>query len=93
MDVAAWPIPALVDRALATYVEWRETKDAVADTYAWWCVAPGGEAAARFAAYLAALDQEQAAAGVYAESINELERRLSDSDSDQRTERRTTLGF
>jgi hypothetical protein len=32
----------------------------------------------RVAAYLAALDEEQAAAGDYAEPINELERRLWD---------------
>ncbi len=76
MDTAAWPIPALVDHVLATYVEWRQTTDAVADTYGRWCVAPAVEEAARFAAYLAALDQEQTAAGVYAESISELERRL-----------------
>jgi hypothetical protein len=39
-DTAVWPIPALGDRVLATYVEWRETTDAVADTYELWCVAP-----------------------------------------------------
>ena len=83
VDTAVWPVPALADRALAMYVKWRETTDAVADTYGQWCVAPAVEEAPRFAAYLAALDQEQAAAGVYAESINELERRLWDSDPDR----------
>lgn len=92
MDTAAWPIPALVDGVLGMYVEWREATDAVADTYGRWCVAPGGEEAARFAAYLAALDREQSAAGVYAESINELERQLWDSDSDRGSEPRTMLG-
>ena len=58
---------------LAAYAEWRETTDAVAHTYGRWCVAPAVEEAATFAAYLAALDQEQTAAGVYAESIGELE--------------------
>lgn len=80
MDTAARPVAELVDRTLATYVEWRQTTDAVTDTYGRWCVAPAVEEAPRFAAYLAALDQEQAAAGVYAESISELERRLLDSD-------------
>ena len=78
VDTAGWPIPALVDHALATYVEWRESADAIADSYRRWSVAPAGERAPRFAAYIAALDQEQAAAGVYAESISELERRLPD---------------
>lgn len=92
MDTAAWPIPALVDRALATYVEWRQTTDAVTDTYRRWCVAPAGQQPTRFAAYLAALDQEQAAAGVYAESINELELRLPDSDPDHSPEPRSQSG-
>jgi hypothetical protein len=80
LDAAAWPIPALVDRVLDMYVDWRETTNSVANTYRWWCLAPAVEEAARFAAYLAALDQEQTAAGVYAESITELERWLWGSD-------------
>ena len=77
METAACPIPALVDHVLAAYVEWRETTDAIANTYARWCVAPGGE---------------EAAAGVYSESINELERRLWDSDLDRGSQPRTMLG-
>ena len=92
MDTAACPIPALVDHVLATYVEWRETTDAVANTYARWCVAPVVGEAARFAANLAALDQEQTAAGVYAKSISGLERRLPDSDSDRGAEPRAAPG-
>lgn len=80
VDTAPWPIPALVDRVLVTYVEWRETTGVVADTYGRWCVAERCEAAPRFAAYIAALDQEETAAGIYAGSIRELERRLPDSD-------------
>jgi hypothetical protein len=67
---------------LDVYVEWREITDAVADTYARWCVAPAVEEAPRFAAYMAALDQEETAAAMYAESISELERWLPDSDPD-----------
>jgi hypothetical protein len=37
---AGRPIAALVDRMLAMYVDWRESTDAVADTYGRWCVAP-----------------------------------------------------
>ena len=64
VNTAAWPIPALVDRVLATYVEWRETTDAVADTHGRSCVAPTGEQAPRFAAYTAAFDQEETAAAI-----------------------------
>ena len=78
--MTAWPIPTLIDRALDTYVEWRETTDTVADTYERWCAAPASDEATRFAAYMAALDQEQTAAGMCAESISELERWLPDSD-------------
>jgi hypothetical protein len=80
VDTAARPIPALVDRVLVTYVEWRETHGRVAETYGRWSVAPAMEEAVRFAAYLTALAQGQTAAGVYAESISELERRLWGSD-------------
>ena len=45
-----------------------------------------------FAAYIAALDQEQTAAAMYAESISELERRLPDSDPDRGSELRATSG-
>lgn len=84
VDTAPWPIPALVDRVLVRYVEWREASRAVADTYRRWCVAQRCDGAPRFAAYIAALDQEETAAGTYAESIRELERRLRDLDSDRR---------
>ena len=45
-----------------------------------------------FAAYIAALDQEQTAAAMYAESISELERWLPDSDPDRGSEPRATSG-
>ena len=79
VDLAAWPIPGLIDRVLGTHIEWHETTDAVAESYRRWCAAPAVEETARFAAYLAALDQEQTAAGVYANSLSELERWLPDS--------------
>ena len=69
-----------------------ETTDAVADAYGRWCVAPADEESTRFAAYLAALDQEQTAAGVYGESISELERSLRNSDPDQGPEPRAASG-
>jgi hypothetical protein len=66
----------LVDEALATYIDWRDDERAVADAYGRWSNASGAEKNLRFTAYNAALDQEEAAARVYAESIRELERWL-----------------
>jgi hypothetical protein len=73
---ALTPPAVLVDEALATYIDWREGERGVADAYARWSEAPAAEENRRFAAYTAALDQEEAAAKVYAESIGELERWL-----------------
>ena len=44
------------------------------------------------AAYVAALDQEQTAAGIDAGSISELERRLWDSDPGRESEPRSQSG-
>jgi len=71
-DARAWPVGALVDEMLAMYVEWREHADTVATAYACWCVAPPDERTARFVAYLATLDQEQASAKDYADTIRDL---------------------
>jgi hypothetical protein len=79
LDTTAWPVPALIDRVFAGYAEWREATDAVADAYRRWWVAPASEEAARFEAYMAALDREQTAAGMCAESISEFERWPPDS--------------
>ena len=68
--------PALLDDALATYMKWRETTDAIAESYGRWSVAPAAERAPRFAAYVAALDQEQTAAAMYAESIIQVPSRV-----------------
>jgi hypothetical protein len=92
LDTTAWPIPSLIDRALATYVDWRETADAVTDTYRRWCAAPATEEATRFAAHMTALDQEQTAAGMCAESISEFERWLPDWDPDRGSEPRAAPG-
>jgi hypothetical protein len=76
---------------LATYVEWRETTDAVADTYEGWSVALAMQEAVRFAAYAAALEKERTAAAVYAKSISELERWLPDPDPGRGSEPRAAL--
>ncbi|HUA46706.1 MAG TPA: hypothetical protein VMA77_15850 [Solirubrobacteraceae bacterium] len=71
-DGRASSVEALVDEMVVMYVEWREHADTVADAYARWCAAPPEEGTARFAAYLATLDQEQAAASGYADTISDL---------------------
>jgi hypothetical protein len=68
-------VEALLDRALTCYSDWREREDAVADAYGQWSAAlDSSEEALRFCTYIAALDQEAAAAAVYADSIRELDR-------------------
>jgi hypothetical protein len=79
-DTAAEPTPAPVLRVVDTYLAWRQTTDAVADTYERWSAAPATEEAARFAAYTAALDQAETAAAAYAEWFGVLERRRPDSN-------------
>ena len=65
---------ALVDEAMERYVEWREECAAVEDAYANWTHAPREAAELPFAAYSAALDREQSAAGVYGRAIDRLAR-------------------
>ena len=74
--VGAWSIAGLVDQMLDTYVEWREHAALVADAYVCWCDASASEGTSRFAAYLVALDQEQAAACKHQEAVSRLHARL-----------------
>jgi hypothetical protein len=74
VDTGAWPASALVEHALAMFVEWREDAAAVAQTYAQWRAAPLPERSWRFAVYTAALDQEENSARAYAQSISQPER-------------------
>jgi hypothetical protein len=62
------------------YVDWRESARAVADAYARLSVASGPDRALWFAAYTAALDQEQNTAAAYAEAVTDVERWLQRSD-------------
>jgi hypothetical protein len=64
----------LIDEAIRAYVGWREECIAVWDTYRLWANAEASDAALAFAAYLAALDREERASGVYAQ----LSRRVGD---------------
>jgi hypothetical protein len=60
------PPEELIDEMLACYAEWREEVATVDETYRRWCVAPNAERDLYFGVYLAALDQEESAAMLYA---------------------------
>lgn len=67
---------ALVDDMLLRYVEWREEMSAATDAYRAWVTAALETRTSRFAAYQAALDQEESAARSYARAVQKLERLL-----------------
>jgi hypothetical protein len=67
----------LVDEVIERYVAWREECEAVTAGYEAWSSGAEGERTIRFAAYTVALDREECAAGLYAESIGRLRRLLS----------------
>jgi hypothetical protein len=73
---SSWPAVMMLDGLLDGYVDWRESADAVADAYARWSFARGLERSLRFAAYVAAIDREQQAAGAYADAVEDVERWL-----------------
>ena len=60
----------LVDVAINSYVDWREQSLAVAEAYELWTDAPHSRRPLAFAAYQAALDQEELAARQYASAID-----------------------
>ncbi len=66
----------LVDEAIERYVAWREECEAARAGYEAWSGATGTERVLRFAAFNAALDREECAAGLYAASIRRLSRFL-----------------
>ena len=56
----------LVDRLIEAYVSWREACLRVSDAYGSWASETGPGATSAFAGYMAALEQEERAAEVYA---------------------------
>jgi hypothetical protein len=60
---------ALIDAAVDSYVDWREESAAVRRAYRRWAGAAPGDRSGAFAAYLAALDQEERAGARYAQVI------------------------
>jgi hypothetical protein len=64
----------LRDEIIDLYLDWREEATAVADAYALWADATAGDKAARFVAFTAAIDREEAAARSYADALAKGER-------------------
>ena len=74
----------LVDRLIDAYVSWREACLRVSDAYAFWTSETGGDATFAFGSYMAALDQEEQAAEVYAGLARRAGRHLgADPDPDE----------
>jgi hypothetical protein len=67
-------IDGLVDELLACYIDWRHDAATVRDAYREWSAESGAQSPLRFAAYMAALDQEQASAERYALLLGKVER-------------------
>ena len=62
-------LDSAVDDAVLGYAEWRHASAAVRDAYAQWDSAARADYTCAHGAYLAAVDQEQAAANAYADLI------------------------
>ena len=67
------PLADHVDEAFDLYTAWREDAAHAAAAYRRWASAAEDEKRRRFAAYHAAVDQEEASAGDYAHAVCELE--------------------
>jgi hypothetical protein len=66
----------LVDEMLGCYLDWRHDAAAAAEACRLWSAVSGGDEALRFAAYMAALDQEESSAFRYALVSREVESAL-----------------
>ena len=64
----------LRDEIIDLYLGWREEAAAAAEAYALWADATADDKAARFAAFTAAIDREEAAARSYADVLASGER-------------------
>lgn len=64
---------ALVDEMLAYYIDWRQDARAAAEAYGAWSCASSEDEERRFCAYMAALDQEESSASIYAAVVKEVQ--------------------
>jgi hypothetical protein len=69
-----------VDRLMAAYVSWREANLRVSDAYGSWTSGTGQGGASAFRWYMAALDQEERAAEVYAGLVRRVGRLAPSKD-------------
>ena len=67
------PHPSLVDAAIAAYIRWHEECADTRQAYERWLGAAKSDRRRASYAYAAAIDREEAAAGVYADAMRELE--------------------
>jgi hypothetical protein len=74
-DLLAGPMSRLVDEMLDRYAEWRDDAAGVHAAYIEWSGAPAYARAWRFSVYMAALEQEESSAKMYAAIIRELDNR------------------
>jgi len=65
--------PDQVDDAIGAYIRWREACAHVREAYDNWTGAAKTDRMLASCAYIAALDREETAAGVYAEAMTRLE--------------------
>jgi len=72
--VSAQIRPEVVDRLIDLYCDWRMECSQVRTAYAQFTAAPPEERALAYAAYRAALDREELAAGEYARQITRVTR-------------------
>jgi hypothetical protein len=68
----------LIDAAVDLYVDWREEAAAVRSAYQRWQDVPARDHALAHASYVAALDREERAAGLYAAALWRLAGRQPD---------------
>jgi hypothetical protein len=67
------PTLDLIDCMVDSELAWRESVAAVGCAYRTWCAASGRDRGLSFACYVAALDQEEAAAAAFAATSLQLE--------------------
>jgi hypothetical protein len=74
----------LVDEMVACYAEWRGCARAVANAHWRWSESPPSEEDRLYSAYIASLEQEQAAAATYERAVVDVKDWLSEADDDRR---------
>ena len=73
----------LLDETLDAYAEWLQECAAVREAYRWWSDAPHNCKSAAYDEYIAALDNEQHTAELYADVYAELIRHVGDRASNE----------